>query len=386
MGKGLDRFRANNPNYRAGDDFYPDRLVRDERAAVRQFWDSPHQDPEFMEYIESFPSGKEGNWKREQEKDAWIKTLRDVDLRNRGTEGRYHPGPVTIADERFGVDYRRPGESWGLVGLLKDTRAEQMKKYHPYYGMTEKHFKEMQPPTNIYHRPFGDEKGVGFFEDPKRYLLDQAKEASRIVTDNFGYPIGYGANVLGQALWPKDYEDPSTSLMYPRGFWDLYQQSINMGEFEDAGYGMSPEKWEKLGYSEKMDIQKQFEELTGSEFAYDPTYKPVTGKNNLIELMDYLAEGPLMPSSSYRDMGTEVPDYWFGGDELYTHGPMTNAMISGQLASILGSRGAAPVARKAVPNFLKGIAQYMPEIARKHPIIASLFGLTVPSIAEPWIE
>ena len=356
--------------------FYPDRLVRDEQAATRQFWDSPHLSPTLKSHIESFPSGKAGNYAQEREKDSWIKNLRDLELRSRGTESRYHPGAVTTDDDPY----------MGLAGLLAQTRAKQMEKYSPYYGMSPKQIKEMQPPTNIYHRPFGDEKGVGFFEDPKRYLLDQAKEASRIVTDNFGYPIGYGANVLGQALWPKDYEDPSTSLMYPRGFWDLYQQSINMGEFEDAGYGMSPEKWEKLGYSEKMDIQKQFEELTGSEFAYDPTYKPVTGKNNLIELMDYLAEGPLMPSSSYRDMGTEVPDYWFGGDELYTHGPMTNAMISGQLASILGSRGAAPVARKAVPNFLKGIAQYMPEIARKHPIIASLFGLTVPSIAEPWIE
>ena len=275
--------------YERGQDFYPDRLFRDEQSAVRQFWDSPNQDPEFMEYIESFPSGKKGNWKREQEKDAWIKTLRDVDLRNRGTEGRYHPGPITIADERFGVDYRRPGESWGLVGLLKDTRAEQMKKYSPYYGMTEKqlkdHFKKMQR-LNMedirkerylehgygWEGPEDEDDTIGSkFKDI--FWTDYERAAGSGLLEGAGLFADLASNVVKNL----PYEDEVwTDKTIPKGLIDTASYQFKKMGFEDEvkeALGIDLEEaWLNLPQEQKDALNEDFKERSG--YDYDPELNP----------------------------------------------------------------------------------------------------------------
>ena len=385
--------------YERGQDFYPDRLFRDEQSAVRQFWDSPNQDPEFMEYIESFPSGKKGNWKREQEKDAWIKTLRDVDLRNRGTEGRYHPGPITTADELFGVDYRHPGESWGLVGLLKDTRAEQMKKYSPYYGMTEKqlkdYFKKMQPLNDDFYLdrilrslggarwPYGygvdpsDKKGMariregqGNMEtfDPdygrdKNYhglyyktgdappytwdhvgerLLDFGKETTRSGIAGIGWLADALAKGAGQTFYPFDIKDqPGTGYNLPRGWSDLSEYTDLVNQFRNFKYNAKESlpteyAWNNMGYSEKKDLNDEFKKYTGSEWDLDLDYHPLMDDSAFKEWTHDIASKDIFTPSGGYDAADQPHKTIWNPFALMGWGPDSWDLNTMDAATLLG--------------------------------------------------
>jgi len=279
MGKGLDRFRANNPNYRAGDDFYPDRLFRDEQIAVRQFWDSPHLSPTLKEEIEAFPSGKAGNYQQERVKSDFIKNLRDLELRSRGTESRYHPGPVTTDDEPY----------LGLAGLLAQTRAKQMEKYSPYYGMTEKqlkdHFKKMQR-LNMedirkerylehgygWEGPEDEDDTIGskfkdiFWTDYERAAGSGLLEGAGLFTDlasNIIKNLPYEDEVWADKTIPKGLIDTALYQFKKMGFEDEVKEALGI-DLEEA--------WLNLPQEQKDALNEDFKERSG--YDYDPELNP----------------------------------------------------------------------------------------------------------------
>ena len=114
---------------------------------------------------------------------------------------------------------------------------------------------------------------------------------------------------------------------------------------------------------------------------YDPTYKPITEAGALTELTDTLAEGPLMPSSAYSDLGVDIYDPYFT-DDYFNWTPMKTSQVVGHV----GTGGAGWGIKKAARKYLPGLAKYIPSLVKKHPYMASILGLSIPSIAEPFVE
>jgi len=387
MGKGLDRFRANNPNYRAGDDFYPDRLFRDEQIAVRQFWDSPHLSPTLRTEIDALPSGAKGNYVQERARSDFIKNLRDLELRNRVdakgnfTERRFHPGAITTDDEMYGVYPHLPGENYGLVGLLKNERAKQMEKYSPTYGMSDKQKERFfkGPPTSWHGYGYGDEDAAEWTEP--RYYQDWGKEFSRSALGDIGWFADVGGKGLSQTLWPFDFEGPEGDL--PRGWKDLYNYSNLMADFDQqSGLNMTEEQWERLGYSEKEDIKKAFKEMTGSKWDYDPTYHPLTEKSGFKDLIDTFSEEYLTPSSDYSDVALNIPNplaFETTEDKTFDWTPLRTAEVGGMAFTGLGSLA---IGKKLMKKYGKNI----PAFIRNHPKLAAFLGLTTPSVVAGFVE
>jgi hypothetical protein len=61
-------------------------------------------------------------------------------------------------------------------------------------------------------------------------------------------------------------------------------------------------------------------------------------------------------------------------------------MKSSQVVGHVGTGGASIAAKKAAKKYLPGLAKYIPSLVKKHPYMASLLGLSIPSIAEPFVE
>ena len=211
-------------------------------------------------------------------------------------------------------------------------------------------------------------------------MLDNTKESLRALLGDVAFFADYGGNVAGQALYPFDYEDERGN-MYPRGFKDIIQHSMDVSTFEEAGYDVSPEAWADLGYSEKKDLQNSFQELTGSNYVYDPTYKPFTETGGITELAESLGEGLLKPSSDYSDMAVDIYDPWFTEDYFDW-----NPMKSSQVVGSVGTGGAGYGVKRAAKKYLPGLGKFIPSYIKKHPYLASLLGFTIPSAIEPFVE
>jgi hypothetical protein len=351
MGKGLDRFRANNPNYRAGQDFYPDRLFRDEQSAVRQFWDSPQLSPSLKKEIEAFPSGKKGQYKQERVKSDFIKDLRDLELRGRGTESRYHPGAVTTDDEPY----------FGLSNLLAQTRAKQMEKYDPYYAMTAQQIKDVQPRKSMMH---GFDYGGG---DPKtglEYWKDYGKGALRSGLNDIAWLQDALTKGVSQTFWPVDKET-TTGGVLPRGWKDLAEYTSLMGMFDQSGLGISEDEWDELGLSEKKDLNEAFKEMTRSPWDYDPTYHPLTDPGGFKDLIHEFSEDYLMPSSDYLETAWDIPNpfaFRTSEDKDITYTDMNAAELSG---SLIAGGGLVSLMRKLAQKF----GPLVPKILRNHPYL-----------------
>ena len=348
--------------------FYPDRIFRDEKSARNQFFQD--QDFQFSNYGQALNTLK--GREREQAQDSLITYLNDLQLRNTPRSD----GSM----ERPGGNYDFVEEDFTYLDRLHNARQKQFQKYNPYYGMSDERIKDLEPRTSWYGYPYGEEEGASMFEEPGRFFLDTAKESGRALLGDIAFLGDYGANVVGQALYPFDTEGPGGTL-YPRGFKDLVQHSMDVSAFEEAGYGVSPENWQKLGYSEKKDLQNAFQEMTGSVYAYDPTYKPITGSGGITDLAEYLAEGPLMPSSDYSDRGVDIYDPYITEDYFNW-----NPMMSAQVAGHIGTGGAGYGVKRAVKNYLPGLGKFIPSYIKKHPYLASILGLTIPSAIEPFVE
>jgi hypothetical protein len=366
-------------SYRKGQDFYPDRMYRDERTAERQFFNSPaFQQSDVGGIFKDFKGMDLKN-----ERDTFINFLNEFQLRQQpryNFNTKKYDGPM----EREGATMDYDPRTYNYLSGLDEARQNQFAKYNPRYGLTDEKYNELiegqEEPTSWLGYPYGEAEGASVLEEPGRYTLDNLKESTRTLLGDLAFFGDYGTNVVSQALYPFDYEDERGNI-YPRGFKDLIQHSLDVAEFEETGYGVSPEVWADLGYSERKDLQDQFKKLTGSNYIYDPTYKPITESGALTELTDTLAEGPLMPSSDYSDLGVDVYDPYFTDDYVNW-----NPMKSAQLVGHVGTGGSSIAAKKAAKEYLPGLAKYIPSLVKKHPYMASLLGLSIPSIAEPFVE
>ena len=357
--------------YRKGQDFYPDRLVRDEQSAVRQFWDSPNLSPTLKTEIDTLPSGSKGNYVQERTKSDFIKDLRDLELRSRGTESRYHPGPITTDDDRY----------MGLAGLLAQTRAKQMEKYSPTFGMSDEQKERFfeGPPKSWHGYGYGDQDAAHWNEG--RYWKDYGKEFLRSAMGDVGWFADVGGKGLSQTLWPFDFEGPEGDL--PRGWKDLYNYSNLMADFnKKSELNMTEEKWERLGYSEKEDIKKAFKEMTDSKWDYDPTYHPLTEKSGFKDLIDTFSEEYLTPSSDYSEFALDIPNplaFETTEDKTFDWTPLNTAEIGGMAATGLGS---LQIGKKLMQKYGKNI----PAFIRNHPKLAAFLGLTTPSVVAGFVE
>jgi hypothetical protein len=361
--------------YDEGQDFYPDRIIRDERTAVRQFWDSPHLGPEIRAEVDALPSGKKGQYQQEREKSDFIKKLRNIELRSRGTESRFHPGAITTEDDPY----------LGLAGLLAQSRADQFAKYAPTYGMSEKEKKRFLaggPQSKLYGYKYGDEDAAKVTEG--RYWKDYGKEALRTMLGDIGWVTDVGGKGLSQTLWPFDFEGPEGTL--PRGWKDLAEYTNLMALFNEAAGGATEEQWKKLGYSEKEDIKKAFKDMTDSKWDYDPTYHPLTEESGFRDLLESFSEEYLTPSSDYLDIAAEITNpfaFETTKDKTFDWTPLNTAEILGTAATGIGSVAAAKKFMKTIgPKF----APLIPQIIKKYPKIATLLGLSTPSAIAGFVE
>ena len=363
--------------------FYPDRIFRDEMSARNQFFQSP--DFQASGYGQRLNTLK--GRKRDQAKDSLVSYLNDLQLRNTPQydwKNKQYFDPATGPFERPGGNFDFAPEDFMYLDALDKSRQKQFQKYNPRYGMSKEQIQaqiqEMEPNTSWHGYPYGEEKGASFLEEPGRYLLDNTKESLRALLGDVAFLANYGGNVVGQALYPFDYEDERGN-MYPRGFKDIIQHSMDVSTFEEGGYGVSPEDWADLGYSEKKDLQNSFQELTGSNYVYDPTYKPFTETGGITELAESLGEGLLKPSSDYSDMAVDIYDPWFTED-YFDWNPMTSAQVVGSV----GTGGAGYGVKRAAQKYLPGLGKFIPSYIKKHPYLASLLGFTIPSAIEPFVE
>tara|TARA_R110002110_G_scaffold26815_1_gene98060 strand:+ start:42 stop:1139 length:1098 start_codon:yes stop_codon:yes gene_type:complete len=350
--------------------FYPDRILRDEQIATRQFWDSPNLSPSLKKEIDALPSGAP-NYDRERAQSGFIKDLRDLELRSRGTESRYHPGAVTTDDEPY----------FGLSNLLAQTRAQQMAKYAPTYGMSEKQKERFfeGPPKSWQGYGYGDRDAAKWTEP--RYYQDVMKEFSRSALGDVGWFADVAGKGLSQTLWPFDFEGPEGDL--PRGWKDLFNYSNLMADFDQQSeLNMTEEQWERLGYSEKEDIKKSFKDMTGSKWDYDPTYHPLTEESGFKDLIDTFSEEHLTPSSDYLDVAAEIPNplaFETTEDKTFDWTPLKTAEVGGMAFTGIG-------ALQAGKKLMKKYGKQIPEILRKNPKLAAFLGLTTPSVAAEFVD
>ena len=387
-GKDVTNAFVKGNSYNQGQDFYPDRIWRDEMSARNQwFQDKDFQSSSWGQDLnkiqKAIDAGKMPARNYGLAQDQMVSYLNDLQLRNTprwNPNTKKHDGPM----ERPGGNYDFAPEDFMYLDALDKSRQKQFQKYNPRYGMSKEQIQaqiqEMEPNTSWHGYPYGEEKGASFLEEPGRYLLDNTKESLRTLAGDVAFLADYGGNVAGQALYPFDYEDERGN-MYPRGFKDIIQHSMDVSTFEEAGYGVSPEAWADLGYSEKKDLQNSFQELTGSNYVYDPTYKPFTETGGITELAESLGEGLLKPSSDYSDMAVDIYDPWFTED-YFDWNPMKSAQVVGSV----GTGGAGYGVKRAAQKYLPGLGKFIPSYIKKHPYLASLLGFTIPSAIEPFVE
>ena len=338
--------------------FYPDRIFRDEMAAREQFFNSPDfraSDAGQMIYANT---GRD----LDVAKDDFINFINDYDLKLR----EERPGGVLDYDPRV----------YNYADNLYRARQNQFAKYNPKFGMSDAGLEALEPPTSMFYGyPYGEETGMP--DNLSDYMSDVSKEATRSFLGSGAFVGDTLFNLASNFIYPFDTESMTGGVL-PRGYLDIINYTNEMGAFHNQllSQGImppAPDQWESLGYSEKKDISDEFKRLTGSKYDYDPTYQPISG-GVLQDLVEPLAEGMLMPESSYEDIeGIPVVDPLFT-QQTYNLNPVEIAEITGELPFL------------KLPSGLKfakaGIAKYAPTLIKKYPKIAAALGLSVPTITE----
>ncbi len=219
-------------SYRKGQDFYRDRIFRDELQARRNFFNSPNFQGSYQAEILNSLSGSD----KQRKKQEFIYDVMNYQLKN-------NPPIIT------GYTEARPPERPGGImnyhpvmlnyaaGLAEARQNLFNERYNPRYGLTDAKYNEIiegqEEPTSWLGYPYGEAEGASVLEEPGRYTLDNLKETTRTLLGDLAFIGDYGSNVVGQALWPYDYEDERGN-MYPRGFKDLIQHSLDVAAFEEA--------------------------------------------------------------------------------------------------------------------------------------------------------
>jgi len=377
-----------NPN-----DFYKDRILREDRSARNQWFNSDRFSADDKKY---FNEGSKGQ--RLNRQDRFVEMIDDFALRNTpryNFNTKKYDGPMErpggyTNEERYLSDY--------VIGL-NEFRYNQNQKNNPMYGMSAKDKAELieshEPPTNWMGLTFQDDNEYNSDNVPSfgTALLDSGKELTRSALFDLGFMGDIASSIGGQLINPYDYEDERGNI-YPRGFFDLMKHTNEIDTFHnEIGRQYTADEWEKLGFSEKKDIQDNFKKITGSNFAYDPSYSPILGSvmdGNLTNIASDIGNTYLQPSGDYEDlpfMESEFLGKIMGSDE-----PVTMDML--ELAEVLGlvtTGGMGYGTRKGIKKaastgILQNIKDKIPKIIKNHPYLASLLGLTGNLVTSEIIE
>ena len=373
------KFFRDEPKYNRGQDFYRDRIFRDEMQARRNFFNSPNFQGSYQAEILNSLSGRA----KESKKQQFIKDVTDYQLRT-------NPPIIT------GYTEARPPERPGGImnyhpvmmnyaaGLAEARQNLFNERYNPYYGLTDAKYNEIiegqEEPTSWMHGlKYGD-------EEPKTGLdfwIDYGKEASRTALNDVAWLQDAATKGVSQTFWPWDKETMTGGVL-PRGWKDLAEYTSLMGEFDALGLGVTEEQWNNLGYSERFDLNKQFKELTGSPWEYDPTYHPLTEDGGFKSWAKEFSDEYLTPSSDYLDSEYtyDLPNplaFRTAEDKDFTYSPMNSAELTG---SLLSGAGLIALARKLGNK----IAPFIPAILKNYPKSSAVVGGTGAYTAGEYFE
>jgi len=420
--------------YSEGQDFYPDRIWRDEMSARNQFFQSPKfQESQVGQHVNTLQGRP-----RDVFKDDFVSNINDLILR--------------ATEERPGGIMDIPTQMWNYADLLENTRASHFYKNHPAFGNEEQYTKQVRENQDDFYLdrilrslggarwPYGygvdpsDEKGMarimqgqGNMEtfDPNygrdKHLIhdlyyktgdappytwdhlgervsDFGKETTRSGIAGIGWLADAVAKGAGQTFNPFDIKDqPGTGYNLPRGWHDLSEYTNLVDQFRNfkynAGESLPTEyAWNNMGYSEKKDLNDEFKKFTGSEWDLDLDYHPLTDDSAFKEWThDIASKDIFMPSGGYDaedqpHLNIPNPASLMGwGPDTWDLNPMDIAALVGDSLSFWG---AGTLGKKAIKKTGEktGITKMIPELIRNNPKLASLLGFTTTPLAMGAVE
>ena len=262
--------------YAAGQDFYPDRIWRDEMSARNQWFQSP--DFQASGYGQRLNTLK--GRKRDQAKDSLVTYLNDLQLRN---TPQYDWKNKQYFDQATGP-FERPGGNYGFVpedfmylDALHKSRQNQFQKYDPFYGMSDEMIEESQL-GNIedIRKQRSIDKGYGWERPEKdRKWTDIIQGIDAGFLEGAGLFSDLAANV-GKNLAP--WDDTRTDRKIPKGLIDTGMYQYKKMQFENEikeGLGIDLEEaWLDLPQEQKDALNADFKERSGYDYTvdYNPWY------------------------------------------------------------------------------------------------------------------
>ena len=279
-GKDVTNAYSGNPdNYFPGQDFYPDRIWRDEISARNQFLDSPDfKKSQYGKQIDNL-KGRD----RDIARDSVISYLNELQLRSTprwNPETQAYDGPM----ERSGGNLDFTPADWGYLGELDNIRQKQFQKYDPFYNLSPELEASFQDEIiDDTRKKRAEEKGYGW-ERPQSYsedfphLTSQYKDKERALGAGFltgaGLFTDLSSNII-KNLYPWD-ETSLTGQTIPKGLIDTGMYQWEKSNFEneikeELGIDLA-EAWSSLPKKERDALNDDFKERSG--YDYEPDLNP----------------------------------------------------------------------------------------------------------------
>ena len=273
------KFFRDEPKYNKGQDFYPDRMYRDERTAQRQFFNSPaFQQSDVGGIFKDFKGMDLKN-----ERDTFINFLNEFQLRQQpryNFNTKKYDGPM----EREGATMDYDPRTYNYLSGLDEARQNQFAKYSPFYGLSDEMIEDMYTEDiddirkkRTEDKGYGWERPVGNTEEFP-YLTSKYKDVERGLGAGFlegaGLFTDLGGNII-KNLYPYD-EKSLTGQTIPKGLIDTGMYQWKKSEFEneikeELGIDLA-EAWLNLPKKERDALNADFKERSG--YDYDPDLNP----------------------------------------------------------------------------------------------------------------
>ena len=266
-------------SYNQGQDFYPDRIWRDEMSARNQFLDS--SDFKKSQYGKQIDTLKGRD--RDVARDSVINYLNELQLRNTprwNPETKAYDGPM----ERSGGNLDFSQADFGYLGALDNIRRKQFQKYDPFYNLSPELEASFQDEIiDDIRKKRSIDKGYGW-ERPEGnteefpYLTSKYKDVERGLGAGFltgaGLFTDLGGNII-KNLYPWD-ETSLTGQTIPKGLIDTGMYQWEKSQFEkqikkETGMDLA-EAWFNLPKKERDALNDDFKEISG--YDYDPDFNP----------------------------------------------------------------------------------------------------------------
>jgi hypothetical protein len=284
-GKDVTNPFVDRDSYREGQDFYPDRLFRDEKSAQRQWFQNKDfqesgwgQDLKLIQQAIDEKKIPARNYGIAQ--DMMVKRLNDFQLKNTprwNPKTKKYDGPM----ERPGGNYDSdPTDYFYLEGLDK-ARQNQFQKYDPFYGLSDEMIEDLYE-EDMYdiRKKRAEDKGYGW-ERPEGnteefpYLISKYKDKERALgaglLEGAGLFTDLSSNII-KNLYPYD-ETSLTGPTTPKGLIDTGMYQWKKSQFEkevkkETGIDLA-ESWLSLPNEQKDALNADFKERSGYDYTPD---------------------------------------------------------------------------------------------------------------------